>query len=801
MKLYIDVTNLMSVNFVTGIQRVVREVVLEFLENPELELSLLNYENEKQCFEILDNGRFLQYFKNGKGLKNEIKTHGRCRPEDLEQGSVFFDIDSVWNARIRRSEILPVLKERAVKIAVFVHDIIPITHPQYCHANTTYFFMNYIGAYLQYADLIITSTKSTLNEIKGLQKKLGLGEIPGYVTSLGSDFSADQRSEEKIDPEVIRITKKKKYILVVGTIEPRKNHKILLDAFDQGLFGEDIHLIFAGRIGWNVKELENRINEHPQLNKKFFHISGANDATIDYLYCNAFALVFPTFNEGFGLPLIEAVQRGTPVFASDCEVLKEIGGSFCEYFNPNAPEELITLIQKYLKDDALYQNLKNRLRNFKAASWKEVSVKMGEALLTLKEEKSALKIPEIKQMVILSARDKMLLETLPFIEAFMPFIKEIVICCPDSTAEILKNSYQGRLDLKFLTDREVLAGRELPKDHSKRNFYLRCLAFQNSIIDDAFIMSDDDYRPLAAIDESVFVKNGRYQSYYCYSLKDWKGTEGMPTSYDNCMFRTYEFLKENRYPCMQYSSHMPQPVDKRIFCEMLREHRGLEEKGYDEWSTYFNYARYHYPDKFESITYMSLCWPGAPTDWELQVYPEKFLFENYYPEQYEEKGIFQGYSMQYFEGIERENLEKVALFQNRQRKHECDRRIFESFGEVYHYLYGEMPSISIVCTEERNVIGFPKFVNISKEGCTRFYVQFFIEEKLKQAEKKMRIAYFYTERNGNQLTMPEYLELASEIKMVEMPVYGLKYKGRYLLHIAFNIGEVNLENAAVVNQI
>lgn len=800
MKIYIDVTNLMSVNFVTGIQRVVREVVLELFENPGLDLFLLNYENEKQCFEILDNERFRQYFKNGKGLKNEIKTHGRCLPENLEQGSIFFDIDSVWNARVRRSEILPVLKERAVKIAVFVHDIIPITHPQYCHANTTYFFMNYIGAYLQYADLIITSTESTLNEIRKLQKRLELKEIPGFVTSLGSDFAFDKKSEEKIDPDVIRIAKQKKYILAVGTIEPRKNHKILLDAFDQKLFEEDISLIFAGRIGWNVKEFEKRMEEHPQLNKKFFHISGANDATIDYLYCNAYALAFPTFNEGFGLPLIEAIQRGTPVFASDCDVLKEIGGSFCEYFNPNHPEQLIALVKKYLENDTLYQNLKSGLKNYKAASWKEVANKMGEALLTLKEQKSSLEIPAVKQMVILSARDSMLLETIPFIEAFMPFIKEIVICCPDSMAGNLEAVYKGKLSLKFLTDSEVLAGNELPKDHSKRNFYLRCLAFQNSMIDDVFLMSDDDYRPLISIEENVFIKDGKYQSYYCYALKDWKGTEGMPTSYDNCMFRTYQFLKENHYPCMQYSSHMPQPVDKRIFCEMLKEHKEIEEKGFDEWSTYFNYASFHYPDKFDSKPYLSLSWPGAPTDWELQVYPEKFLFENYYPEQYGENGIFKGYSMQYYDGIERENLEKISLFQNRQMKHECDRRIFESFGNVYQYLYGEMPSISIAVTEDRKIMSLPKFINISKDGCTRLYIRFFIEEK-QQTPSGMRISYYYTKLNGNQLTMPEYLELDSEIEAVEMPVYGLKYGGRYLLHICFDMGEINIDNSISVNQI
>ena len=80
-------------------------------------------------------------------------------------------------------------------------------------------------------------------------------------------------------------------------------------------------------------------------------------------------------------------------------------------------------------------------------------------------------------------------------------------------------------------------------------------------------MSDDDYRPLHTIAPDLFVKNGKYQAYYCYNLRDWTGTAGMPTSFDRCMFRTAEFLREHQYPRKLYASHQPQVIDKRIFLQ------------------------------------------------------------------------------------------------------------------------------------------------------------------------------------------------------------------------------------------
>ncbi|MFR2780705.1 MAG: glycosyltransferase family 4 protein [Clostridium sp.] len=328
MKIYVDITNLMEVNFLTGIQRVVREVLVRLVKYENMEIILLRYSPLEEEFKKLDNENFYKYFKENNGEKSEIETEETINIASMDSGSVFLEIDSIWNASYRCSEFLPLLKDKGIKIVAYIYDIIPVTHPQFFHTNTLYNFLDYFGANIQYADALIVSTQSVLDTIYRVTDKLGIQRIPGYVSWLGSDFQV-RPSEAVVSLAVANfLEKRKKYVLIVGTIEPRKNHKILLDAFDEKLFSKDVCLVIVGKIGWNVDELEKRIRNHPQLNKRLFFFEGLNDASVSALYQDAFFVAFPTYDEGFGLPMIEAFERKVPVIASDCPVMREVGESW-----------------------------------------------------------------------------------------------------------------------------------------------------------------------------------------------------------------------------------------------------------------------------------------------------------------------------------------------------------------------------------------------------------------------------------------------------------------------------------------
>lgn len=105
MKKYIYLSNLMEVDFLTGIQRVVREIVVRMLQKKEHEFVLLIYEYERNAFRLLDNDRFLKYFADGSGKRGGISTSVYMEFHEISPGTVFFDIDSVWNSRLKRSSM------------------------------------------------------------------------------------------------------------------------------------------------------------------------------------------------------------------------------------------------------------------------------------------------------------------------------------------------------------------------------------------------------------------------------------------------------------------------------------------------------------------------------------------------------------------------------------------------------------------------------------------------------------------------------------------------------------------------
>ena len=128
---------------------------------------------------------------------------------------------------------------------------------------------------------------------------------------------------------------------MVSTIEPRKNHVYLVDAFEKiWADGGQVALCIVGKVGWKCADLVHRITQHPELGKRLFMFNDLSDTELERCYQQSKALVFPSFVEGFGLPLVEAMQRGLPAFASDIAVFREVGGEFLAYFDIGDPASL-----------------------------------------------------------------------------------------------------------------------------------------------------------------------------------------------------------------------------------------------------------------------------------------------------------------------------------------------------------------------------------------------------------------------------------------------------------------------------
>jgi alpha-1,2-rhamnosyltransferase len=402
-KIFIDVTLTYYVDFTTGIQRVVRNIVKrKDLISGELQSEVVfvvfdgvnyitiddiseryhkiqikdvakrilgskvknkNFYNfAKLCYKLL---RKIKFFTKFVWSKINLK-----KKTLFESGDVLFIADSYYNPDYRSRyyrDTITSLKKSGVKVMLLVYDIIAMTDPKYFDDYMTKELDEYFKYFLDFTDVLITISQSEKVIIEKYLNRLGIKRKVDYFY-LGCDLEKINNSKE----DLYAVTEKyKPYFLVVGTLEPRKGHEIVLSAFEK-LWEEGCryNLVFTGRIGWKVDRLLERINNSKYLNKRFFVLNDVADELLIALYKNAYACICATMREGFGLPLVESIHFDKPVIASDIEVDKEVGNGYPVYFKSGDPDDLAQSISHLIKSCS-----NNEKSNFKPLTWDD-SVKM-----------------------------------------------------------------------------------------------------------------------------------------------------------------------------------------------------------------------------------------------------------------------------------------------------------------------------------------------------------------------------------------------------------------------------------------
>lgn len=259
-------------------------------------------------------------------------------------------LDSSWHS----NAFIAVEKLQAdgLKIVSVIYDLIPVSHPQFCDDSLVVVFKKWFDWIAKTADGFIAISSTISSQVKQTAvERLGteVAQSRWYdFFYLGSDLDLAHHNDT-IRSQVRAIyTRNAPVYLMVSTIEPRKNHAYLLDAFEllwaQGSAAE---LCFIGKIGWKCNELVQRVKSHTEFGKRLHMLNDLSDTELEYAYKNSKALTFPSFVEGFGLPIVEAMQRGLRVMASDIPVFREVGSDFIAYFDLNAPLSLATLVTSF----------------------------------------------------------------------------------------------------------------------------------------------------------------------------------------------------------------------------------------------------------------------------------------------------------------------------------------------------------------------------------------------------------------------------------------------------------------------
>ncbi len=340
-RLLVDVTGTIKRDAGTGIQRVVKEVTRGLYSGDSFDISTMAV----QCA----GGRLLT----ANGFVAEL-VGGDALPDSeiaIEAGDRLLMLSDSWNAFDELAPIFEQIRDEGGEVVTCVFDLIPELYPHACHEVTVPRYRAWLRKALLESDSFLAISRTVADELADYVAAQGLPHRPGLKIGwfhCGSDLSlrADAAPRDRIKAAVVGDTPA---FLAVGTIEPRKGQRIAIRAFEElWANGRDIRLIVVGRRGWFEEAVVDEILTHDEFGRRLFWFDDVDDDELSFLYDHAAALIFPSYAEGFGLPIVEAARRGRPAICSDIPVFREVGGSGALYFRVNVAKALAETIADFL---------------------------------------------------------------------------------------------------------------------------------------------------------------------------------------------------------------------------------------------------------------------------------------------------------------------------------------------------------------------------------------------------------------------------------------------------------------------
>jgi O-antigen biosynthesis alpha-1,2-rhamnosyltransferase len=399
--IYVDCTSTLVVEYTSGVQRVVKNILMRLDKSSRSDfryIPILNIEGRNYAvnFERLGNARWtrkilsiatsarntqnailpeaesdeagsksrLYYVECRNSLRNfligiaqkimfklfemayladgVITSHGQV---DFGPEDVLFIPDSFWKKPV--CNMISRASDERCKTIVLIHDIIAITHNNLFNSQFRDNFISRLNFISKHIDGIVTVSRYSMIEIMEYMKKNNPSIDYDYFY-LGADFKEVPNDSASVNGNLKEAFAGNSVYLMVGTIEPRKNHSFVLDAFDKiWEDGMDICLCIVGREGWLCKEVMKRILSNPQYGRRLRYFRNIDDNGLAYCYRHAKAQIVASVVEGFGLPLVEAMHYCKPVFASDIPVFREVGGTYPKYFDLADPQSLSEAVRMF----------------------------------------------------------------------------------------------------------------------------------------------------------------------------------------------------------------------------------------------------------------------------------------------------------------------------------------------------------------------------------------------------------------------------------------------------------------------
>lgn len=276
-------------------------------------------------------------------------------------GDVLVLLDVAWDAPYWAD--LGQARSNGAKIGLCVIDLIMLNHPECVEPQHTEKFQTWFDRVAAASDFFVCISQATWREVAEYHARHPFGgdarrRLVGDSFRLGADLdrmagNIDVRAQLRT---LFEHPAREKIYLQVGLISPRKNHALALEAFEKlWSSGASVALVIVGRMGWSCDAIIERIRTHEEFGRRLFWFEHVGDDELDYCYRHATSLLTASYAEGFNLPIVEALSRGTTVIATDIPAHREVGGEYAAYFPAHDVAALVALIRRQDADGTLPQ--------------------------------------------------------------------------------------------------------------------------------------------------------------------------------------------------------------------------------------------------------------------------------------------------------------------------------------------------------------------------------------------------------------------------------------------------------------
>ena len=272
-----------------------------------------------------------------RGIRRARRAASRHAPVTFAPGDTMLSVDLTLDRYFVGAFLA--LRDHGVRLASVVYDIAPIRFPHQVPARFLTDFRHWVDGNVAGSDLVIAISATVRNDLA--EYFAGRAGAPCPAGRRLAWFHLGQDLDRALPGGAVRDGLTRIFdspdagtvLLMVGWLHPRKNHLLVLGVLEQlRREGISVRLIVIGRRDISADEFYRRVRSSPELVPSVFVFHDATDTELAFCYRRASALVYPSISEGFGLPLVEALGNGLPVFASDIPIFREIGEGFVSFF-------------------------------------------------------------------------------------------------------------------------------------------------------------------------------------------------------------------------------------------------------------------------------------------------------------------------------------------------------------------------------------------------------------------------------------------------------------------------------------